>query len=50
MKHGVTIINIEMPWWLNWAKRYVKVNAERITAPKTLTGRHIDCVIMDEAI
>lgn len=45
---GVTIVNIIMPWWLRWAKRFIRLQAERKTLPAQIKGYSCDSIIIDE--
>lgn len=44
----VTTVNIEMPWILKWAKRFVRLEIKRHDLPKTIKGQSYDSIILDE--
>jgi len=48
MKSYITTINIEMPWILKWAKRFVRLEIKRHDLPKNIKGQHYDSIILDE--
>jgi len=46
-KTYITTVNIELPWILKWAKRYVRLVIKRHDMPK-MRGQSFDAVILDE--
>jgi hypothetical protein len=44
----VTTINIEMPWLLKWAKRFVRLEVKKHELPKNMKGETCDSIILDE--
>ncbi len=44
----VTAINIILPFWLEWARKHIRLEIKVHKFPK-MKGRKIDTIIMDEA-
>ena len=41
-------IDIKFPFWLNWAKRFMKLHVEEIFIPAEIHGQKVDVVILDD--
>ena len=44
----IRAINIILPFWLRWLKRFVKLEVKEYSLPKRIRGQKIDVVIIDE--
>ena len=41
-------ITIQVPFWLNWAKRFITLKCDLINQHQQLKGQRIDMLIIDE--
>ncbi len=48
LPHCGHIINIRLPFWLNWTKRFIKITHEKIFTPSIIQGQKADFVILDD--
>ena len=50
MKGKITLITIVLPWWLEWARKFLRLKSEvKSVSSNNIIGRKADVVIVDEA-
>jgi len=48
MKRTITLINIVLPFWLEWARRFIYLKFKTKTLPKKIRGRSYNAFVIDE--
>jgi len=41
-------VTVHFPFWLNWVKRFMRVELKKIYMPTKIRGQTVDTIILDE--